>query len=1054
MRRRMFIFYLNLGDAPRGPDVAVNVAIDDSGSMSGEPIAKVREALREVILAAPEGTTLGLIAFGSTVRVFAEPTEHREFLLDQVERFEGNSGNTILWDAIGEACSRFTEDSRQQRAVLILSDGGDNGSVTFSPDGSGGKASLIAHAVARGTRIYSVGFGQVDRKSLEQLSAATGGRYFNAGDVSSVVATLREAMRQIVADRDAVRLRPEFSRLVEGSFPEGQPWLRQISVDPWSDEKLWTDSTHVMFPRGDASTTKDFRNRWESVRTPLRDLLEGLVREQSSGELFPPDIDVVVAGWSGDPVFHAMATGVLEVFAEVRRRFEANLPGALYAVLLPLVHEAGMMSDEQAAECYGWLTAVRNHGSVQTPKAVAVCGDGNQHRHANPHGYSGTNRTWVIQGAANALRALALDPNIMATMVGYGGGDAWLVRSIGGATLDTGEGRFSRGRLLANLEDSVDNFCTRELPASASGDAARRRFRDANLDLVAVKGVLLAPVESRSPEGALASIRLDYSTFWPPPRGYDLAEYLAALPRFIEERGAEYLYRKLEALRRTVDARSRLLIESVAEGIGHDVDGFLFGSDNASIRAAQQYLEQLHGLIEEEADRIAADRIGSELEAVRLFGPDEAAVAAFGSLDRESARHLLEKRIQNRPVVEAVAIRHGLLAVTGGFTTHGLLVLLPAANIALGPLGVPTVAAFSIGAIAAAVGAVRWRLAEQRLETAVRECLGALVRAARAAAIRQCMEQLRHFYATLLNRIGGSENLPPLALEKGRDETQLSERQRVTALGDRLRESVELLKKRHAENLPPENPFVWEIGAEVRNPLDPSAKLSLKSGESGPDLKLDWGQLAPMGPNRKWREVCRRKRCDDLASYLAFHEQRLALTAQIWTSARKIEKDARAQKRRIGDVLAPVVFPDLGEVLEALDAFAFPPLRLSDTIDATRIEKAWLAETGEFNRLGGQHGASPSVPPILSLSESRQSNIDATWELHRVASLSVPLDEAIEWSRFRKAWSLIDETRRRENLWLWGDPQTWQDPATGDPCLTPAAAQDSDAGGESEESLL
>lgn len=1049
MRRKMFVFYLNLGDCGPGPGIAVNFVIDDSGSMNGRPIEEVREALRTVVQEAPEGSRLGLIAFGSEVRVFAEPTEYREFLLDQVERFEGKSGATMLWDAIGEACVRFEDDSRQ-RYVLVLTDGGDTGSLHFDLAGTDTKQSLVEHATANRVQVYSVGFGEVDSTCLERLSDTTGGRYLDARNVSSIIESLKQAMREILADRKVVRLRREFTRLVQGSCPGDQPWLRQVSIDPWSETELWSDANHVRFPAGGATSIADYSVTWTTIRDEVTTLLETLVRDQAHAQGFPPDVDVLVAGWLDDPVFRAMSPYVLEIFGEVRQRFGANLPDAMFPVLLPLVHEAGNFESQVAAESYAWLHAVWNHGGTTVPKAVLVIGDSNQHRRYNPHGHSGYARDRVLFGAANVMHSLALNPELVAEVVGYPQEGGCFLRSIGAVTVDAGHGQAHNSITYASLSYLVNGFCTRNVSESAGLDDARRRFRDENLDVAAVKAVLLSPLESGTPESILASIRLDHTTFWPPTRNVDVNDYIEILPNLIEERGTEYLYRKLEALRRVLSARSRQVLESTTQGVKEDVDSQLFGSGEGCIPGAHRYLEHLWLLLDEEAHRIEEGRIAGDLEVARIFGPDEQAVQTFGKLDRESARKVLEERIRNRPVLEALAIRFGLLALCGGVIVQAMVGGLGSTGSTLGPLGTPHIASLAIGAAFGVVGLVRWYLSRKRLETSIREYIGALVREARTAAVRACVAELRGLYAQLTDLLGKSEELPPLVLDKGRDETQLSERQRLTALGEHLAESMHLLKRRIHENASPENPLVWEVGTTFMNPLGSPPKLSLRRVDAAPESTLKWMEVSPKAQSGRWREVCRRRRCDELATYVAWHKERLNLPRRLWENAQNAARTLQESQLRIGYVLSPVILPDLGRVIEAMDVASFASLRIADTDSGLHVNRCWLASTGEFNRLAGQIDGVRSTPLV----EAPQRDIAPTWQLHRVTMLEAPIGETVEWSGFLRAWWTTDEASRDAMLKTWGDSPTWKDPATGEPLRRQGKNERAAGSSDDEEGLL
>jgi uncharacterized protein YegL len=1048
----MYVVYINLGDTPNGPEIAINLVVDDSGSMAGDPIAQVRDALREFLEKVPEGARIGLIGFGSDVHVYAEPTEYREFLLDQIPRFEGRSGCTMLYDAVGEACNRFAQDERH-RYVLVLTDGGDTGSKNFSLSTSPTKkTSLIAHANSLNAKIFAIGFGAADRSSLEQLATGTGGCYLEASGVADLAKTLQDALKLIKSDRLRIRLRPEFTRLIRETTMCQPPWLRHFSIDEWNESSIFHDESHLFFPKGTLSSVgsycEDFEHNW---RDTCRDILEQLALNQASTDLvFDVDVDLVIVGWLPDPAFRGLSFKVLDLFREVKKRLGAQLPGQLYPVLMPLIHQTGKFSRELGAECYAWYTAAHNHGGHRLPKCISASGMTNQHRHLNQHGWVALGHERILSQTANSLRSLALNPSLITRATAPRDDGQLPVQSIGSASLCAPLSGTRQKVILVSLRSALKSLLEGEPAPGEPVQMAQSAVEACRLELESIKSEILQPIELEAPEGILASVRLDYSRFWPPPPEMSEEDYLALLPLLLEERASEYLYRKLEALKRAIQPRADRHIESAKASISYRIDSLLFGTDHPSLRTALAFLEFLRKRLEEEKTRIRIDSEASvELERMRLFGEDERAVRTEGHLAREEALEKLIQLIRNRPRLEALAARHGFLAVLLGVVSEGVLTFLLPATWGIAGFSMPSVIGVLAGAITVGVGAVRWRHSRQRIGIAVREYVGALVRGARAAAIQECLLCLESILKALADWIGKTEEIPEWKPEEVRNESSLSQKQIVYSLGETLKRGIDLLQKRLQDNPAVVNPSVWELGMQVQNPSGKPESFSLKSSGLDDAIELSWSRLAPLAENGQWRRSCRRRLCSELQEYLDFHQERLELLRRIWGHG--LEEFARLEikAKNLGSLLRKEDFKHLADVLAGLEAIAFPPIELGDVPNIVQPDRYWIAEPGVFHALLVNHEGNAAV--ISGLTRGDLVAGDATWELHRLWHLDAHVPETRDWESFRKSWETFSENERRGWLAAWGDdPIAWVDPARGMPCFAPATPAPGDPSGESE----
>jgi Ca-activated chloride channel family protein len=201
----------------------VTFVVDTSGSMEGEPLAKVKDGLVRLVDAmsttASQGTAneIGLITFSSEVDAEIAPSSVREarFTIgDAIASMEA-SGNTALFDAIDAAVTLTDQaagDPRATRAVVVLSDGAattggcldeliamttiDEDDVTAFCAQEGDVPQTAAGPVAveevRGVslqgehehdiQVFFLGFGEADLQVGRLLAEATGAEYQGSPD--------------------------------------------------------------------------------------------------------------------------------------------------------------------------------------------------------------------------------------------------------------------------------------------------------------------------------------------------------------------------------------------------------------------------------------------------------------------------------------------------------------------------------------------------------------------------------------------------------------------------------------------------------------------------------------------------------------------------------------------------------------------------------------------------------------------------------------------------------------------------------------------------------
>src|SRR6266516_1855036 len=198
------------GQDPNVP-AAVVLASYTSRSMDGTPIEQARQAGKA--LAGQLGPTdqVAVLTFSNTVQLAQDFTSDRGALVSAIDGI-GAAGNTALYDGVGAAVSTAARAPAQRRAIVLLSDGKDEGGVSHNDRG----ASLAA-AQPAGIPFFVVGLGQsIDQGYLQDLANVTRGQLFLAPSpevLQSLYETIGTTLRQqYILDLDASALDPASTR--------------------------------------------------------------------------------------------------------------------------------------------------------------------------------------------------------------------------------------------------------------------------------------------------------------------------------------------------------------------------------------------------------------------------------------------------------------------------------------------------------------------------------------------------------------------------------------------------------------------------------------------------------------------------------------------------------------------------------------------------------------------------------------------------------------------------------------------------------------------------
>jgi VWFA-related protein len=178
----------------QGLPVNVVMALDVSGSVSGDKLANLVDAGRQLNASLKPNDRAALITFSSVVQVRVPLTLDRLEIADALTTLRGD-GPTAVRDAVWAAL-QLKPDDDARTMVLVFTDGVDNASFL-------GPSELIPGARRMGTVVHAVELGPAlsqspARSLLGVLANVTGGRQWNATssrDLHTLFTTAIDEMR-------------------------------------------------------------------------------------------------------------------------------------------------------------------------------------------------------------------------------------------------------------------------------------------------------------------------------------------------------------------------------------------------------------------------------------------------------------------------------------------------------------------------------------------------------------------------------------------------------------------------------------------------------------------------------------------------------------------------------------------------------------------------------------------------------------------------------------------------------------------------------------------
>lgn len=177
--------------------VTIGLVVDHSGSMR-EKLDAVSLAARTFVESSSPNDEMFVVNFNEKVTLGLPPSIPFSDRADELVRAISNvhaAGMTALYDAIALAQQRLASGSLEKKALVIISDGGDNAS-------SHSLAQVLRTAEQSTALIYTIGIFAPNEKDgdpavLRRLARTTGGEALFPAEIADVVAACGSIAREL-----------------------------------------------------------------------------------------------------------------------------------------------------------------------------------------------------------------------------------------------------------------------------------------------------------------------------------------------------------------------------------------------------------------------------------------------------------------------------------------------------------------------------------------------------------------------------------------------------------------------------------------------------------------------------------------------------------------------------------------------------------------------------------------------------------------------------------------------------------------------------------------
>ncbi|NDY96430.1 VWA domain-containing protein [Wenzhouxiangella sp. C33] len=161
--------------------MAVSIVIDRSTSLSNADLMNMQSAANDFIGLLANDDEVAIWQFNGNIDRLQDFTTDKALASGAVNSIT-LQGSTAIYDAVADAAA-YSQTATGRKAIVLFTDGRDNRS-------SRSKAQAIDAAIAAGTPVFTIGFGNADPNVLDSIATQSGGLAFQDATSANLGALL------------------------------------------------------------------------------------------------------------------------------------------------------------------------------------------------------------------------------------------------------------------------------------------------------------------------------------------------------------------------------------------------------------------------------------------------------------------------------------------------------------------------------------------------------------------------------------------------------------------------------------------------------------------------------------------------------------------------------------------------------------------------------------------------------------------------------------------------------------------------------------------------
>ena len=216
--------------------IAIAAVVDNSASITDQPVmfADMKNGFANLFNGMRDSDVGELISFGSEFEVtvaFPSPVStgnptNKAALVAGLSVPWTKPANTLLYDSVYKAIDDTALQTPYRRAVIVATDGVDEGTTAGVPISTHTLAGVINNAVSKGVPVFTIGIGgAVNASVLQEMATRTGGVFYSASTSQNLATIYLQLSSLLYRNQYAL----SFNQLTRGAAGTVSPLTLEVT---------------------------------------------------------------------------------------------------------------------------------------------------------------------------------------------------------------------------------------------------------------------------------------------------------------------------------------------------------------------------------------------------------------------------------------------------------------------------------------------------------------------------------------------------------------------------------------------------------------------------------------------------------------------------------------------------------------------------------------------------------------------------------------------------------------------------------------------------------